>query len=274
MLLSAALAGVVLAPSAVFAWHAPRRQRAPAVISPIYSNVAIPDGVVGLISRQTERAGSRTRVTTESCTGFAVQTRWGTQIATARHCVEHGGRMTVYDASRRGMASAAVAPRGGPDVALVQMERGTNWPVATVADSSELIPGDPVCAWRVRRDGRRMYWDRSCSRFLGRRILDFGGGPHEVLLIERALSPGFSGGPVLDMSGRVVGVGVANGPMFDIVEPVEHVAELAMNESTMSTLASRSAHAARGSIRSPQPSRVATPWQIWPPPFGWFPDYE
>jgi S1-C subfamily serine protease len=204
-----------------------RRARAAATAPPMLASP--PTGVVGLVSRHTLPSRGGTLIQTASCTGFVVPTTNGEQlVATARHCVASSGRITIYDAAHRARVLEAVTPRFGPDVALVATDPAVRWPAVALADSHDLEPGEVLCAWRVRTSGANLYWDRACSRFIRRETVDAGDGPHEMLLIERALRPGFSGGPVMDPTGRVVGIGVATTrDGFDLVEPVEHLDELA-----------------------------------------------
>jgi hypothetical protein len=190
----------------------------------------VPPGLVGIEShRDRGRARRSRRVEIFACTGFVVGTPRGQEVVTARHCLKSRAGMRIFDARTAIQARDALIPTYGADVALVRLAGASRFPEVTLGDSRRLRHGERLCAWRVREEGKSLYWDRACGRFLGRSVIDAGRGAHPVLLIEHVLAPGFSGGPVVDAAGHVIGVGVAaaDDQEYDAVEPIEAVVALA-----------------------------------------------
>lgn len=186
----------------------------------------VPAGLVGVVS---ERARRSQYVEVYACTGFIVGTSRGQQVATARHCLKPRAGMRVFDGRNTAQAQSPRIPNHGADVMLAGIAGQCRFPEALLGDSRRLRYGERLCAWRVREEGDVPSWEEACGRFLGRSVIDAGRGEHPVLLMEHVLKPGFSGGPVVDAAGHVIGVAVAAADdlEYDAVEPIEAVTTLA-----------------------------------------------
>jgi hypothetical protein len=188
----------------------------------------VPAGLVGVVSERA-RGLRQQHVEVYACTGFVVATPRGQHLATARHCLKPRAGMRIFDGTRAAQAQGARIPDHGADVVLVGLQGQSRFSEARLGDSSRLRHGQRLCAWRVREEGNTPSWEAACGRFLGRSVIDAGRGEHPVLLMEHVLRPGFSGGPVVDEAGDVIGVAVAAADdlEYDAVEPIEAVTTLA-----------------------------------------------
>lgn len=197
--------------------------------SPRVRGSQVPPGLVGVVSERARGpARSSQHVEVFACTGFIVGTAHGQEVATARHCLKPRAGMRIFDGKNTAQAQGPRIPNHGADVILVGIAGQRRFPEAQLGDSRRLRHGDRLCAWRVREEGAPI-WEEACGRFLGRSIIDAGRGEHPVLLMEHVLKPGFSGGPVVDAAGHVIGVAVAAADdlEYDAVEPIEAVTTLA-----------------------------------------------
>ena len=142
------------------------------------------------------------------CSGVRLPPAGGeprSQVATAYHCVAAGGRLRVVD--RRGQRSVARvhAVHVATDLAILDVaEPGPGpWRAVAVADP---LPGDDV--WVL---GHPMGASIPAGFYAGtlRWSVTQGVvsavGPH-ALQIDAAVSPGSSGGPVLNERGEIVGI--------------------------------------------------------------------
>jgi S1-C subfamily serine protease len=120
-------------------------------------------------------------------------------IVTASHTVEPDREVTLTAADGRTLSAQVAGRDPGLDVAVLRAEVGAI-PVADIADDAELRVGHLVLALGA---GPRA----SAGIVSG---LDVGGprgaGATELLAVDLTLYPGFSGGPLIDVLGRVVGV--------------------------------------------------------------------
>jgi hypothetical protein len=204
--------------------------RLAAEASPRSHGLRVPPGLVGVVSERARGpARSSQHVEVFACTGFVVGTARGQEVATARHCLKSRAGMRIFDGKNTVQAQGPRIPNHGADVMLVGLAGQSRFPEALLGDSRRLRHGERLCAWRVREEGSGPFWEEACGRFLGRSIIDAGRGAHPVLLMEHVLKPGFSGGPVVDAAGHVIGVAVAAADdlEYDAVEPIEAVTTLA-----------------------------------------------
>jgi S1-C subfamily serine protease len=134
-------------------------------------------------------------------------------ILTCAHVVDRARDIHVHLPGADGaetVAGTCVARDAQRDLAIIRVNRGG---LACVAVSPCAPPGAaPVVAIGALREpadqrhGRITTLGASLQSLLGR-----AGGPDYSALIETtaALEPGFSGGPLLDADGRLVGINVA-----------------------------------------------------------------
>jgi S1-C subfamily serine protease len=153
-----------------------------------------PNALVALARASTLRVAARNCGMTVTGSGFMV----GDVLVTNRHLVEDAGEAKV-DQPARPIMVAVLRRAAGPDLAALG-------PVAAVPlelASSDASPGDQVVFAGhaaggdtvVRRATVHLQADGSAYGMVG-----------EVMLLDAESMAGFSGGPVLDGHGRLVGV--------------------------------------------------------------------
>ncbi|WP_188190148.1 S1C family serine protease [Nonomuraea sp. SYSU D8015] len=131
-------------------------------------------------------------------------------IATNNHVVQ--GAQTVTVTLRDGRTLAAKVLRSDPaaDLAVLRVN-AEDLPVAPLGDSSTLRVGDPVIAignalalpgGPTVTEGIVSALDRTVQTDAGARL-------EHVIQTDAAINPGNSGGPLVDASGRIVGINTA-----------------------------------------------------------------
>lgn len=110
------------------------------------------------------------------------------------------------------------------DVVLLRL-KGKGFPKLTLGDSDQVLPGDSIVVI-----SNPLGLTRSVSDGLVGGVRDLGGA--KMFQISAPISPGSSGGPVLDRAGRVVGVACATilgGQNLNLAVPSNVVAAIAAN---------------------------------------------
>jgi S1-C subfamily serine protease len=120
-------------------------------------------------------------------------------IVTASHTVEPDRDVTLTTPDGRTLSARVAGRDAGLDVAVLRAEVGAV-PVAEVADDGELRVGHLVLA--LGAGPRASAGIVSGLELDGHRRA----GSGDVLTVDLTLYPGFSGGPLIDVLGRVVGV--------------------------------------------------------------------
>ena len=143
-------------------------------------------------------------------TGSGVVITTDGYILTNNHVVEDAEKIevTIGNDSKIYVAKLiGTDPR--TDVALIKIE-ASNLPVATIGDSSKIRVGDVVLA-----AGSPMELSQSVTMgivsALGRRGIGLSGGAgiQDFIQTDASINPGNSGGPLLDATGRVIGINTA-----------------------------------------------------------------
>jgi S1-C subfamily serine protease len=119
-------------------------------------------------------------------------------IVTASHAVEPDRDVGLTTADGRTLTAQVAGRDLGVDVALLRVE-GATLPVAEVADDAALRVGHLVLAVGTG--------PRASAGIVS--ALNAGDGrppARDVLAVDLTLYPGFSGGPLVDLDGRVVGM--------------------------------------------------------------------
>jgi serine protease Do len=134
-------------------------------------------------------------------------------ILTNNHVVEGADELRVMIGGKtKEYMAKVIGTDPSTDVALIKIE-GTNLPHATIGDSSKLRVGDVVLAV-----GSPMGLDQSVTQgivsAMGRSQMGIIGndklaGYENFIQTDAAINPGNSGGPLVDASGRVIGVNTA-----------------------------------------------------------------
>lgn len=126
-------------------------------------------------------------------------------IVTADHTVERDEGVTVTLPNGRNVPATLVGRDSGTDIAVLKVEAG-DLPVAEVGDSASLKIGHVVLAiGRPGEHGLGASWGAISA--LGPAWRTWAGGQVDQLIRpDLTLYPGFSGGPLIDARGRIVGI--------------------------------------------------------------------
>jgi S1-C subfamily serine protease len=122
-------------------------------------------------------------------------------VVAAEHTVRVEEEIRVTWPDGRGAPASLVARDAGTDLAILRIGE-TDWPVAEVGDSAELKVGNLVLAVGY---GPRASWG-VLSAVGGAWRTWRGGEVDRFLRVDLVLYPGFSGGPLVDASGKVAGL--------------------------------------------------------------------
>lgn len=143
---------------------------------------------VALLSERTGSSGSGVITTKDGL------------ILTAAHVVQGASEVLVVFPDGKQVPGKVLGANYSKDIAMVQITEAGKWPYAEMGTSKELEAGDWVIAL-----GHSAGFDASRPppvRF-GRVISD---GPGNFLTTDCTLIGGDSGGPLFDLSGRIVGI--------------------------------------------------------------------
>ncbi|MGP3956958.1 S1C family serine protease [Nonomuraea sp. 3N208] len=141
-------------------------------------------------------------------TGFVIAANG--LIATNNHVVEGAQAITVTLRDGRTLTAKVLRSDPAADLAVLRVN-ATNLPVAPLGDSSTLKVGDPVIAignalalpgGPTVTEGIVSALDRTVQTDAGARL-------QHVIQTDAAINPGNSGGPLVDASGRIVGINTA-----------------------------------------------------------------
>jgi S1-C subfamily serine protease len=126
-------------------------------------------------------------------------------IVTADHTIEREENITVTLPDGRSLPASLAGRDSGTDVAVLKVENA-NLPVAEVGDASTLKVGHIVLAVaRPGEVGLSASWGAVSA--VGGSFRTWAGGQIDQLVRpDLTLYPGFSGGPLIDAQGRVVGI--------------------------------------------------------------------
>jgi S1-C subfamily serine protease len=122
-------------------------------------------------------------------------------VVAAEHTVRVEEEIRVTWPDGRGAPASLVARDSGTDLAILRID-DTDWPVAEVGDSAELKVGNLVLAVGY---GPRASWG-VVSAVGGAWRTWRGGEVDRFVRVDLVLYPGFSGGPLVDASGKVAGL--------------------------------------------------------------------
>ncbi|RMG15779.1 MAG: hypothetical protein D6731_07605 [Planctomycetota bacterium] len=195
---------------------------APAVVRVVAEEIApVADQRVDDDSSAASPAATRAR---ERSVGSGVVVGPGGLVLTCAHVVAGAQRIRVHAAGGPPAPAALLAAAPRDDLALLGVEDRRPLPVAPLGRAASLRPGDPVLAL-----GCPYGLDRSVSRGVlsatGRRLRARGRLlPGAFLQTDAVTGPGSSGGALVDLSGRVVGLTVAVGARdgrFGFALPIE-----------------------------------------------------
>lgn len=128
-------------------------------------------------------------------------------VVTNAHVVAHGGNIRVNLNDGRQMRARLLAADRTSDVALLQIEHAKDLPVAKIGSSSRLHPGDFVVAL-----GSPLNLSNSVTcgivSAVARHGSEIGIVQHraEYIQTDASINVGNSGGPLIDLDGKVIGI--------------------------------------------------------------------
>jgi S1-C subfamily serine protease len=144
-------------------------------------------------------------------------------IVTADHTVRSDEDITIARPDGRTVAASLIGRDPGTDLAVLRVQ-DTDLPAADLGDPGSLKVGHVVLAVGY---GPRASWG-IVSALGGRWHTWRGGEIDQLLRLDLTLYPGFSGGPLVDIQGRVVGINTSGlSRQLELAIPVSTVARIA-----------------------------------------------
>ncbi len=169
---------------------------------------------------------------TNGHSGAGAGTIWSTEglIITNAHVVQRASP-TVYLPDGRSLPARVLAHDPQRDLALLSVKASGLTPL-TLADARQLRPGEMVFAvghpWGVARAATA-----GVVIGLGGDMPEMSATRREWLMVSLVLRPGNSGGPLVDVAGRLLGVNtIMTGPEVGGAVPV-HVVKAFLREATL-----------------------------------------
>jgi len=140
----------------------------------------------------------------DSASGFLLSSDG--EILTNHHVVDGAERLMVTLADGRRLPARVLGADPDADLALLKLDGVSGLPTVELGDSSTLRPGEWVCAI-----GNPLGYEHTVTvgvvSYLGRKLFDE--GLDDYIQTDAAIDVGNSGGPLIDASGRVVGINTA-----------------------------------------------------------------
>lgn len=148
------------------------------------------------------------------------------EILTNHHVVEGADRLMVKLADGRNLRARVVGSDPDTDVALIKVDGVTGLPVVELGDSAGLRAGEWVCAI-----GNPLAYEHTVTvgvvSYLGRKLFDE--SLDNYIQTDAAIDFGNSGGPLIDSTGRVVGINAAissEGTNIGFAVPINQAREI------------------------------------------------
>lgn len=142
----------------------------------------------------------------QSATGILWSTGTETIVLTAEHVIEREEEITVILPDKREVKAQLIGRDPSTDLAALRLPGGDLGGGVAAQTSDQVRVGNLVLAiGKPTSDGPRVSFG-ALSAIGGARRSQFGGEVEGILFADVTLYPGFSGGPLVDLSGRVVGM--------------------------------------------------------------------
>lgn len=150
------------------------------------------------------------RITAQTCQGLEAGSGFVLGhgiVVTAAHVVNGATTATVDLDGRRAQTASVIGVDGrGRDIALLYVPALAGEPDVAIASAVRLKRGTPVSTAGHPRGGVRQTMPGAVLGYVDSGPIAADGG--RVLTVSAAFEPGMSGGPVVDLQGRVVGVAI------------------------------------------------------------------
>lgn len=127
-------------------------------------------------------------------------------VVTSNHVIEDASEIHVVLNDGRRLPAQVTGSDPKTDLALLKIDAGSDLPYVAFGDSSSAQPGD----WVVAIGNPFGLGGTATTGIISARGRDIHSGPYDdYLQIDAPINRGNSGGPLFDLSGRVVGVNTA-----------------------------------------------------------------
>lgn len=143
-------------------------------------------------------------------------------VVTADHTVKRDEEITVTLSDNRNVSATLVGRDSSTDLAVLKLSE-TELPTAEICDASSLKVGHIVLA--LGRSGDGISASYGVISALGSAWRTWSGGQiDQFVRPDLRLYPGFSGGPLVDISGRVIGINTSGlARRMDVVIPTSTI---------------------------------------------------
>lgn len=159
--------------------------------------------VVAQVSRSLVTVAARPR---QSATGILWNAGTETIILTAEHVIERDEEITVILPDKREVKAQLIGRDPSTDLAALRLPSGDLGGGVAAQVSDEARVGNLVLAiGKPSAEGPRVSFG-AISSIGGTRRSQYGGEVEGILFADVTMYPGFSGGPLVDLAGRVVGL--------------------------------------------------------------------
>jgi S1-C subfamily serine protease len=132
-------------------------------------------------------------------TGFLISSTG--YAATCRHVIEESGELVAVMSDQKEYQVTVIVSSSKFDLAVVQLMTTQRTPFLSLRDADDLVPGERLFALGASAGLQATVTDGVFTAF--RKVDE--SGP-ELIQFSAPVNPGNSGGPLVDESGRVVGV--------------------------------------------------------------------
>ena len=169
---------------------------------------AAEDSIVSIETTAVVRLGPRTAETTGAGTGVVYDTLG--HVITNAHVIEGAETITVTTTDGTTLPATVLASDSATDLAILQVDDAVGLQPAAIGSAADLQVGEPVVAIgnALALDGGLTVTQGIVSA-LDRTIETTDGDLVDLIQTDAAISSGNSGGPLLDIDGRVIGINTA-----------------------------------------------------------------
>lgn len=162
--------------------------------------------VVTVITTLPARRGFFGSITQPEARGSGVIVSVDGRVITNNHVVEGAQSLSVILASGERLEGKLVGSDAFSDLAVIQIS-GSSFPFAQLGDSATLVPGQHVIAIGSALGDFRNTVTMGIVSGLGRSVdTDNDFKLEDLIQTDAAINQGNSGGPLIDINGRVVGI--------------------------------------------------------------------
>jgi putative serine protease PepD len=169
----------------------------------------VPDSLVGAVARVMPGVVSvQVSGGDENATGSGFVIDDAQHVVTNAHVVESAGTVTVLGSDGRARAAQVVGRNPRTDIAVLLIASSARLRPVTLGRSTDVRVGEPVLAVGSPL-GLAGTVTAGIVSAVNREVELEDGGPQNAVQTDASINPGNSGGPLVNASGRVIGVNTA-----------------------------------------------------------------